>query len=154
MRLLCLDLLLISVIFSDFNRQQKGKISDKDENRSGRRWGYNCSRSSPASYLEAAGTLCEGLFPATPCPGLGQNKSLKAGGSPESCWDPGSPGGQWHWPSWVWMFSSLCTHRSRKRKLWSPETDRKQSLRAWKCTPWLWRETCYLESSILPSICI
>lgn len=41
MRLLCLDLLLISVIFSDFNRQQKGKISDKDKNRSGRRWGYN-----------------------------------------------------------------------------------------------------------------
>ena len=83
MRLLCLDLLLISVIFSDFNRQQKGKISDKDENRSGRRWGYNCSRSSPASYLEAAGTLCEGLFPATPCPGLGQNKPESRGFSGE-----------------------------------------------------------------------
>lgn len=106
---------------------------------------FSCSRSSPASYLEAGGTLGEGLFPAAPALGWARTKVWKQGVIRKAAGIQVLRGQR---PIWVWMFSSLCTRRTRKRKLWSPEAHRKQSPRDWKCSPRLWRETCYLETQV------
>lgn len=70
-----------------------------------------------------------------PLPWVGPRTKSESRGSPEGCWDPGSPGGDRS----ECECSALCTQDQEEKALKS-EGRQKTKPEDWKCSPRLWRK--------------